>query len=116
MSASNSPQTLFRFVSLRNPKLAVTKKTNLGFIQRPVEMEGVFDQVVQTATNNTKFQALQSAATIFAAEAIKAESELETIGFGELLKFAKLNANQTKFFYKRFKNVCRFLPKAKHKC
>ena len=86
MSASSSPQTLFRFVSLRNPKLAETKKTNLGFIHRPLGMEGVFDQVVQTAANSNKFGALKSAATAFAPEAIKTESELENIGFGEILK------------------------------
>lgn len=97
MSASSSPQTLFRFVSFRNPKLAVTKKTNLGFIHRPDGMEGVFDQVVQTAANSNKFGALQNAATAFAPEAFKTESELETIGFGEILKIAKLNSNQNTF-------------------
>jgi hypothetical protein len=96
MSASNSPQTLFRFVSLRNPKLAETKKTNLGFIQRPDGMEGVFDQVVQTNTNSNKFEALKTAAAAFEPEAIKTESELENIGFGELLKIAKLNVAPNK--------------------
>jgi hypothetical protein len=96
MSASNSPQTLFRFVSLRNPKLAETKKTNLGFIHRPGGMEGVFDQVVQTNTNSNKFEALKTAAAAFEPEAIKTESELENIGFGELLKIAKLNVAPNK--------------------
>jgi len=96
MSASNSPQTLFRFVSLRNPKLAETSETNLGFIHRPVRMEGVFDQVVQTSTAN-KFQALLSQATLFEPESIKLESELESMGFGQLLKIGKLNASQNSF-------------------
>ena len=33
-------QTLFRFVSLRNPQLTETKKENLGFIKDPEISEG----------------------------------------------------------------------------
>ncbi|SEN00962.1 hypothetical protein SAMN05421856_11158 [Chryseobacterium taichungense] len=32
---NNASQTLFRFVSLRNPQLTETKEKNLGFIHRP---------------------------------------------------------------------------------
>lgn len=96
MSTSNSPQTLCRIVSLRNPKLADTTRNNLGFIHRPENMEGVFDQVVQKSTAN-KFQALLSQATLFEPESIKLESELESMGFGQLLKIGKLNTSQNSF-------------------
>ena len=45
MSTSNSPQTLFRFVNLRNPKLAENSKKNLQFIYRPEEVVSFFDEV-----------------------------------------------------------------------
>jgi len=45
MSINNNQETLFRFVSLRNPNLVETKKDNFKFIQRPDKMEGVFDHV-----------------------------------------------------------------------
>ena len=93
MSTSNNPQTLFRFVSLRNPKLAETKESNLGFIHRPVRMEGVFDQVVQSSTNS-KFQALLVEATNFESISIKSITDLENLGFGNLLKIGKSIASQ----------------------
>lgn len=41
---NNASQTLFRFVSLRNPQLTKTDKTNKGFIYRPNSARnGVFD-------------------------------------------------------------------------
>jgi hypothetical protein len=35
-TTQNTSQTLFRFISMRNPQLTETKKENLGFIHRPV--------------------------------------------------------------------------------
>lgn len=35
---NNASQTLFRFVSLRNPQLTETKTDNLGFIHRPTDI------------------------------------------------------------------------------
>ncbi len=96
MSESNSPQTLFRFVSLRNPKLAETTKSNLSFIHRPEKLEGVFDLVVQTSANESKFEALLAEATNFESFSIKSIAELEEIGFGQLLKIGKSVANQNK--------------------
>lgn len=45
MSTSNSPQTLFRFVSFRNPNLAENSERNLRFIHRPKDIVGFFDDV-----------------------------------------------------------------------
>lgn len=96
MSASSSPQTLFRFVSLRNPNLVETAESNLGFVHRPIRMEGVFDQVIQTATNNSKFQALLVEATNFESVSIKSVTELENEGLGKLLEIGKSIPNQNK--------------------
>ena len=70
MSTSNSPQTLFRFVSLRNPNLVETNRDNFKFIQRPDKMEGVFDQVT-SSQNQARYNALLAAATTFEPNAIK---------------------------------------------
>jgi len=79
---SEISQTLFRFVSLRNPQLAETSEKNLGFIIRPNYVTGVFDTEIenwaqQDPKSGTKFQALETAALGFAMTAFKKEQEIE---------------------------------------
>lgn len=88
MSTSNSPQTLFRFVSLRNPNLAENSERNLRFIYRPKDIVGFFDAV---SSNNSeiKLQALRNLANQFSPNAIKTVTALEEGEFSELLKIGK---------------------------
>ncbi|WP_298508209.1 hypothetical protein [uncultured Kordia sp.] len=90
---NNNKQTLFRFVSFRNPNLAETKNTNLKFIQREEKLTGVFDQVIATATQ-TKYHALLVEASKFQI-AIKDVQILEDGPFKSLLKLGKLISNKT---------------------
>lgn len=93
MSTSNSPQTLFRFVSLRNPNLVETNRDNFKFIQRPDKMEGVFDQVT-TTQNQARYNALLAAAITFEPIAIKNIEELQTGVFKNLVKIGKSISKQ----------------------
>lgn len=77
MSQNNISQTLFRFISLRNPNLAETSRKNLRFIIRPDGITGFFDAVVQQE-GKTKLQSLQIAAEAFAANAITDEKNLHS--------------------------------------
>lgn len=95
MSKNNNKQTLFRFVSHRNPNLAEVKAVNLSFIQRAKEFEGVFDLVSETATH-TKLQALLLEASTFESTAIKSVEDLEKDGFEVLIETGKSIANQNK--------------------
>ena len=88
MSTSNSPQTLFRFASLRNPNLTENSEKNLKFIYRPSELKGYFDQVVNN-TSEKRIVALYNLANSFSNEAIKSIEELEQGEFSELLKLGK---------------------------
>lgn len=94
MAKNDNAQTLFRFVSLRNPKLAETKKSNLGFIQRPEKMEGFFDKVLQGSDENSKFKALLSEASILESDSIIDIEELCILGFEKLINFGKNVSNQ----------------------
>lgn len=93
MSTSNSPQTLFRFVSLRNPNLVETNKDNFKFIQRPDKMEGVFDKVTSTQ-NQARYNALLAVAITFEPNAIKNIEELQTGVFKNLVKIGKSISKQ----------------------
>lgn len=88
MSTSNSPQTLFRFVSLRNPNLAENSERNLRFIYRPKEIVGFFDDV-NSNNGEIKLQALRNLANLFSPNAIKTVATLEEGEFSELLKIGK---------------------------
>lgn len=88
MSTSNSPQTLFRFVSLRNPNLAENSEKNLNFIYRPKNILGFFD-AVNSINGETKLQALNNLANQFTPNAIKDVAILEEGNFSELLKIGK---------------------------
>ncbi|QHI36736.1 hypothetical protein IMCC3317_21060 [Kordia antarctica] len=91
---NNNKQTLFRFVSFRNPNLAETKSTNLKFIHRDESLKGVFDQVTATNTQ-TKFHVLLVEASSFQTTSIKTVDELEKGVFSGLLKVGKSISNQT---------------------
>lgn len=83
---NNASQTLFRFVSLRNPQLTETKRRNLGFIHRPSGSKGIFDDAVASRASKTlKLQALSSKTSEFTPSAFKTEKELETGMFANLL-------------------------------
>lgn len=84
---NNASQTLFRFVSLRNPQLTETKDKNLGFIHRQKEIEGFFDEKLLNQINESaivKFKALEKYILDFS-NVFTNEKELETI-FPKLLK------------------------------
>jgi hypothetical protein len=89
MSTNNdASQTLFRFVSLRNPELTETKKMNFGFIHRPEEVIGIFDTAIADRTPlNTKISALETniKSNNFASVAFGTEKEIETSEFNQLL-------------------------------
>lgn len=88
MSTSNSPQTLFRFVSLRNPHLAENSELNLRFIHRPKGQTGFFDSVT-SGSGPARLQALRNLANTFAAQAITSVSNLDSVEFQELIKIGK---------------------------
>ena len=88
MSTSNSPQTLFRFVSFRNPNLAENSERNLRFIHRPKDIVGFFDDV-NSNNGEIKLQALRNLANQFSPNAIKTVATLEEGEFSELLKIGK---------------------------
>lgn len=94
MATENSPQTLFRFVSLRNPNLAESDEKNLRFIIRPPNMAGFFDSVSNTR-NQTKIEALILATSNFDENSIKSVDELESGQFAELLKLGEIIASNT---------------------
>lgn len=73
-------QTLFRFVSLRNPQLAETSEKNLGFIIRPDYIQGDFDTAIQSWTGNpTKIQILEQEAADFEILAFTKEKDIENL-------------------------------------
>lgn len=97
MSNDTSKQTLFRFVSLRNPQLTDTKHRNLGFIFRSEGVEGHFDLAMDSATEMRKMIVLQTAANNFSVEdQFKSEKKLEQSDFANLLKIGrKISKDQT---------------------
>lgn len=89
MATEDSPQTLFRFVSLRNPNLAETDEKNLRFIFRPSNLEGFFDSISNNE-NQPKIEALITATSSFPENSIKTLNDLETGEFSELLELGKI--------------------------
>ncbi|SDI64180.1 hypothetical protein [Chryseobacterium jejuense] len=113
---NNASQTLFRFVSLRNPQLTETKRRNLGFIHRPQGVKGVFDTAITARLNGVKkSDVLPMVAAEFAPSAFKTEKEIETGEFGQLLiigrqiakkeKLDSFGLTTTQFFYKELIDV-----------
>ncbi|MFC3754696.1 hypothetical protein ACFONJ_01745 [Chryseobacterium tructae] len=87
---NNTPQTLFRFVSLRNPQLTETKKLNLGFIHRPSGLTGSFDVAVNPKDPALlKFKALEKAVKSFNPVGYKTEQEIESGALSDVLKIGR---------------------------
>ena len=64
MSTNNSSQTLFRFVSLRNPQLTEAEPSkNLGFVHKPKTLNTLFDEAIPKevwdSSNSSKIAALE---------------------------------------------------------
>jgi hypothetical protein len=83
---NNASQTLFRFVSLRNPQLTETKERNLGFIHRPKGAKGIFDTAVTgMSSRSSKLGEMVKAARNFSNAGFETEKKIEEGVFGELL-------------------------------
>ncbi len=99
---NNASQTLFRFVSLRNPQLTETKERNLGFIHRPKGVTGAFDTAVAGKSSRaSKLSEMTNAARTFSNSGFETEKKIEEGEFGKLLiigrkisKREELNANE----------------------
>lgn len=90
MSNDTAKQTLFRFVSLRNPQLTETKHRNLGFIFRPDGVIGYFDNVINTKeSTKTKIETLELSIPNFDGELINSVKELEEGEFSQLIKIGR---------------------------
>lgn len=87
---NNAAQTLFRFVSLRNPKLTETKTKNIGFIHRFAEISDLFDEAAASRDLRiSKFEAIANRSREFENDSIKNLSDLESGYFAEFLKIGK---------------------------
>ncbi|PQA92075.1 hypothetical protein SAMN05421796_11416 [Chryseobacterium piscicola] len=92
---NNASQTLFRFVSLRNPQLTETKDENLGFIHREdiQALKGLFDAAVKSDSGKTalsKFATMERQAEVFASSAFKTEKDIEiNPNFSQTLKLGR---------------------------
>ncbi|WP_051349399.1 coiled-coil domain-containing protein [Chryseobacterium gregarium] len=89
-NTQNNSQTLFRFVSLRNPQLTETKKENFGFILRPSNLSSAFDSAVNPGDSAlAKFQALERAAQNFSPKGYESELIVEQSTLAEALKIGR---------------------------
>ncbi|WP_347220173.1 hypothetical protein [Chryseobacterium sp.] len=87
---NNASQTLFRFVSLRNPQLTETKAVNLGFVHKPAALASSFDAVINPGdTALAKFQAMERAAKSFNATGYQSENEIEGGSLSEALRIGR---------------------------
>ncbi len=87
---NNASQTLFRFVSLRNPQLTETKERNLGFIHRPKGATGVFDTAVTgMSSRSSKLGEMVKTARNFSNTGFETEKKIEEGVFGELLNIGR---------------------------
>lgn len=69
--------TLFRFVSLRNPELITKRKIRTCFVFHPSIQNSIFYENMQRKGAETKWQNLENTASTF--NAIKSEEELQRI-------------------------------------
>jgi hypothetical protein len=87
---NDASQTLFRFVSLRNPQLTETKKENLGFILRPSTLPSAFDDKINPNDSAlAKFQALERLAKEFNPVDYESELIIEQGSLAEALKIGR---------------------------
>lgn len=94
---NNASQTLFRFVSLRNPQLTETKEDNLGFIHRPETISGTFDAAISSVMTGTalqKIRYMESATEAFSLQSFKSEKQIQESGYSELFSIGKKIAKQ----------------------
>ncbi|MDW9381028.1 hypothetical protein [Chryseobacterium sp. JV558] len=85
-TTNNASQSLFRFVSLRNPQLTEIKDKNLGFIHRPKGVSGIFDTAVAGRPSKTlKFAAMKRVAGEFNNVGFESEKKIEEGAFKDLL-------------------------------
>lgn len=85
-TTTNTSQTLFRFISMRNPQLTETKKENLGFIHRS-GLNTAFDQAVSNRVGISKLQALENQCRSFSSPFT--EKDLENSQYATLLKIGR---------------------------
>lgn len=85
---NNTSQTLFRFISMRNPQLTETKKENLGFIHRS-SLNTAFDQAVNNRAGISKLQALENQCRLFSSPLTEKDIENNQYGFATLLKIGR---------------------------
>ncbi|WP_265132183.1 hypothetical protein [Chryseobacterium oranimense] len=110
---NNAAQTLFRFVSLRNPQLTETKDKNLGFIHRPKGVTGIFDTAVSgRPAKSSKFGEMKRAASGFNNLGFESENKIEEGVFGDLLvigrklsKKQKLDSNDLAYVTDYYRNL-----------
>ncbi|MBL1221851.1 hypothetical protein JET18_13445 [Chryseobacterium sp. L7] len=95
-TTNNASQTLFRFVSLRNPQLTETKGKNLGFIHRPQKgLTSYFDSYINPADSAlNKFQAMERASKSFNNAGFETELKVEEGIFAEALKIGRKISKQ----------------------
>lgn len=97
---NNASQTLFRFVSLRNPKLAETSQENPGFIFKPEKrgIYGFFDQVIngwEPAQKISKIKAMEIAAINFIeSRELKTEKDIDGSRYRSLRHLGKTLAKK----------------------
>ncbi|NJM78674.1 MAG: hypothetical protein HC854_01840 [Flavobacterium sp.] len=82
---NNASQTLFRMVSVRNPKLTETNRINLGFIQRPIGATGFFDQAVKDRLAQSSKMAAMTKAGLSFKTLLGSENEMESGIYAQLL-------------------------------
>jgi|SRR5690625_503070 len=113
MSTENSPQTLFRFVSLRNPNLSENNEKNLKFIYRSSSIDGYFDQVTSNTKDN-RLSALINLANSFSESSIKTLEEFNrNENLAGLLKIGKYLNLEDKISEKDLANAKNFYTNLK---
>ncbi|SFN64685.1 hypothetical protein SAMN05421594_3629 [Chryseobacterium oleae] len=95
-TTNNASQTLFRFVSLRNPQLTETKEKNLGFIHRPQKgLTSFFDSYINPADSAlAKFQAMERASKSFNPTGFETELKIEEGAYAAVLKIGRKISKQ----------------------
>ena len=94
--------TLFRFVSLRNPELVKKKKIKTGFVLHPSLQTSIFQINMLRRTTGTKWQNLQNTATTFnfIKDEIQLENNSKTIFKQAIWLTENKNSNDVKEFEK----------------
>jgi hypothetical protein len=86
---NNASQTLFRFVSLRNPQLTETKATNLGFIHRPAGLSSFLIIKYLRTIRPRKISGDGTSCSAFVPTGFQNETQIETGVFFQALKIGR---------------------------